>query len=125
MKQKSPRKEKVDTLKFFSDMHEKSDAKIKGYINIQRAKTDEDIKRYIGIVSEDFQGQVKVISEQYGDITKKLDSHTEMIGRMAEDIEVIKANVEFLKGGMKKKVDYDEFLALERRLSLLESKAKH
>lgn len=87
-------------------------------------KSDVDIKRYTGALSENFKGQVKVIAEQYGDITKKLDSHTEMIGKLAVDVEVIKANVEFLKGSLKKKVDYEEFLALERRMSLLESKVR-
>ncbi len=47
-----------------------------------------------------------------------------MIGKLMVNVEVIKNNVEFLKGGLKKKVDYDEFLALERRLSLVESKIK-
>ena len=104
-----------------------------------------DIKRHMSALSEDFQGQVQVIAEQYSDITKKLDSHTEMIGRLTvdmttvkntlqshtemigslmTDVTTIKSNVEFLKGGLKKKVDYDEFLALERRMSLLESKMK-
>ena len=61
--------------------------------------------------------------------TETLKSHTEMIGQNAEaiskvaiDVDIIKTNVEFVKEGMKKKVDYDEFLALERRMSVLESK---
>ena len=124
MKKKISRKKKVDTLKFFSDLHEKSDAKIKGYIDIQRGKTDEDIKRYIGAVSEDFQGKVTVVAEQYGTIVKKLDSHTEMIGKLAVDMEIVKTNVEFMKDSLKKKVDYDEFIALERRVHSLEGKRK-
>ena len=142
MKKKIPKKKKIDTLEFFSEIQDKSDAKIKGYIDIQRAKTDEDMKRYIGAVSEDFQSKVAVVAEQYVDISKKLDSHTEMIGKLVvdmttvkqtlhshtemigsvmTDVSTIKANVEFLKGGLKKKVDYDEFLALERRLSVVEA----
>lgn len=85
---------------------------------------NQEIKRHMSALSEDFQGRIQVIGEQYGAIQKTLDSHTEMIGKMAVDIEVIKTNVEFLKGGLKKKVDYDEFLALERRMSVLESKVK-
>ena len=81
--------------------------------------------RGLGVLIEHNNDKISTVAEQYQSINEKLDSHTEIIGRMAEDIEVIKANVEFLKGGMKKKVDYDEFLALERRLSLLESKVKH
>ncbi len=80
--------------------------------------------RNLGVLLENNNHRIEAIGEQYSGINKKLDSHTEMIGQLAEDIAIIKVNVEFLKGGMKKKVDYDEFLALERRLSLVESKVK-
>ena len=33
-------------------------------------------------------------------------------------------DIEFIKGGMKKKVDVDEFTALERRVLMLEKKVK-
>lgn len=113
---------------------------------------NEEIKRHMTALSEDFQGKVKVIGEQFGGLNEKIDkinetldshtemieemssdmkdvkttlvSHTEMIGKLAVDVEVVKTNVEFMKGSLKKKVDYDEFLALERRLSLVESKIK-
>lgn len=104
---------------------------IKGHIASLVKRSNGDIKRYTGALNEEFKGQVKAVAEQYGDlqtnisgIKRTLDSHTEMIGRLAENVEIVKANVEFLKGSMKKKVDYDEFLALERRMSLLESKMK-
>lgn len=129
MKKRVSKKKKVDTLKFFSEMQDKSDAKIKGYIDIQRAKSDEDIKRYTGALSEEFQGRVKGVAEQFGGLNTKIDklqdtvdSHTEMIGSLMTDVSTIKSNMEFLKGALKKKVDYDEFLALERRLSLVEAK---
>lgn len=83
-----------------------------------------EIKRHMSALSEDFQSRVAVIGEQYTGIQKTLGSNTEMIARLAEDVEIIKSNVEFLKGGMKKKVDYDEFISLERRLSLVETKLR-
>jgi len=92
---------------------------------------NEDIKRHISALSEEFQGRVKVVAEQFGGLNTKidrihntLDSHTDMIGKLAVDMEIVKTNVEFIKGSLKKKVDYDEFLALERRMSVLESKVK-
>lgn len=104
---------------------------IKDYIKVLQDKSDTDIKRYTGALSEEFKGQVKAVAEQYSDlqkdvsgIKKTLESHSEMIGKLAVDVEIVKANVEFIKGSLKKKVDYDEFLALERRMSLLESKVK-
>jgi hypothetical protein len=87
--------------------------------------------RNLGALLEHNNHRIEAIGEQYSGIQKTLDahskileSHTEMIGSLMVNVEVIKNNVEFLKGGLKKKVDYDEFLALERRLSLLESKMK-
>ena len=88
------------------------------------SKNNAEIKHYIGAITEHFEGKMDVVIEHFKGINDKLDSHTEMIGGIAQDVEIIKADIEFLKGGMKKKVDYDEFLALERRLSLLESKTK-
>ena len=105
----------------------------------------DDVKRYIGAVSEEFRGHVKAVAEQYSDIKRTLDSHTEilnshtktldshgrilhshaeMIGKLMEDTAIIKSNIEFIKGGLKKKVDYDEFMSLERRLALLEAKSR-
>lgn len=59
------------------------------------------------------------ILDRHADI---LDSHTEMVGSMKVDIEVIKADITFIKGGLKKKVDADEFSALEKRVALLEKR---
>ena len=49
-------------------------------------------------------------------------NHTEMIGSMKIDIEVIKEDITFIKGGLKRKVDADEFSVLERRVALLEKR---
>jgi hypothetical protein len=54
--------------------------------------------------------------------TQTFDLHTEMIGGLATDVEVIKADIEFIKHGFKKKVDVEEFAALERRVMLLEKR---
>ncbi len=91
--------------------------------NNNESQTSE-IKRYLGVLHEDYSSKLDLVVEQFGGINKKLDSHTEMTGRIAEDVEIIKNDIEFLKGGMKKKVDYEEFQALEKRTSLLESKVR-
>ncbi|MEK7576261.1 MAG: hypothetical protein AAB482_01065 [Patescibacteria group bacterium] len=54
--------------------------------------------------------------------TKQLELHTEMIGGLVMDVEVIKSDIEFIKHGFKKKVDIEEFAALERRVILLEKR---
>ncbi len=104
--------------------------------------------RGLGVMIEHVDGSVGLIAEQQGDIKKDiggikktLDSHTEMIGNLAVglevvksdleivkkdvkttkiDIEIIKADIEFIKNSVKKKIDIDEFAALERRVLILE-----
>lgn len=90
--------------------------------------------RHLGVMIESVGDDVKLVAEQYGDIKKTLDTHTEMIGHLAVDVEIVKddistlkkdmaitkEDIEFIKNNLKKKVDIDEFSALERRVSLLE-----
>ena len=111
---------------------------------ILKPYTDE-VKRHMSALSEDFQGRVKVVSELVISQGKKIDTltetvgemkvditsikttltqHTEQIEKITEDVGIIKTNVEFMKDSLKKKVDYDEFIALEKRVSVAESKVK-
>ena len=76
------------------------------------------IKHEIARVKDEIGG----IKHEIGGIKQTLDIHTEMIGSTKEDIEIIKMDVEFIKGSMKKKVDVEEFSALERRVALLEKR---
>ncbi len=87
------------------------------HVDIQMTKQREEFQRFIGIVKEDFDSKVELIGEQYGTIK-------EMMGTIAEDMEIVKSDIEFIKGSLRKKVDYDEFQALERRVAMLEAKAK-
>jgi hypothetical protein len=47
-----------------------------------------------------------------------------MIGAMKVDIEIIKNDIEIIKNSLRKKVDFEEFEALEKRVRILESKIK-
>src|SRR3989344_6088401 len=83
--------------------------------------------RRLGVLIEHVDGNVNLIAEQYGElkkdigsIKKTLDSHTEMIGDLTVDIEIIKTDIELIKNSVKKKIDIDEFAALEKRVLLLE-----
>ena len=85
--------------------------------------------RRLGVFIERVDSNVGLIAEQQGDIkkildshTEILDSHTEMIGSIKMNIEVIKEDITFIKGGLKRKVDAEEFLVLERRVALLEKR---
>ncbi len=79
--------------------------------------TDTDLKRYIGFVTESHRDELKVVSvrlqlldekvdRKFADVEKKLDSHSEMIGRLLLDMEEVKS-------GKREKVDRKEFSALE------------
>lgn len=85
--------------------------------------------RGLGVAMEHMDGKISLVAEQYGSIQeniggikKTLNTHTEMIGKLAMDMEIVKEDIEFIKGGFKKKVDVEEFSALERRVSLLEKR---
>jgi archaellum component FlaC len=83
--------------------------------------------RHLGVLIENVNDNVKIVAEQYGDIKndigiikQTLDSHTDMISSIKEDVEIMKTDIEFIKSSLKKKVDVEEFMVLERRVALLE-----
>ena len=47
-----------------------------------------------------------------------------MIVSIKEDVEMMKVDIAFIKGGLKKKVDAEEFETLENRVALLEAKIR-
>lgn len=83
----------------------------------------------IGALLEHMDEKITLVAEQYTGLNKKIDKiastqeyHTEMIGNLTINFEVVKADVEFIKNSLKKKVDAEEFEALEKRVSSLESR---
>jgi hypothetical protein len=80
--------------------------------------------RRLGVLMESMNDKIDLVVEQYGDIKKTLDQHTDMMGNLMVDVSIVKEDIEFIKHGPKKKVDLDEFVALEKRVMLLEKKAK-
>lgn len=101
--------------------------KLKDILKEQR----EESQRYLGILKDDFDSKVALIAEQYASIKETLASHTEtfashtkMIVSMKEDIEIMKVDIAIIKQGLKRKVDVEEFEALERRVALLEAKSR-
>ena len=70
--------------------------------NKKLTHSNDDVKHYLGSLSEDFFDKIKVIGEQYiglkehldkrfDQIEQKLDSHTEMIGNLMIDMETMKS----------------------------------
>jgi hypothetical protein len=94
--------------------------KIKEILTEQRT----EFQHVVGIFKEDLESKIDLIAEQYQDIKATQKTHTEMIGSLMEDMQIIKSDVQFLKRELKRKVDYDEFDALSKRVSLLEEKIR-
>jgi hypothetical protein len=97
-----------------------NDKKLKHILKEQ----NQDFKRHVSTQAEDFHSQVKLIGVQYSSIKETLDSHTEMIVSLKEDMDIVKTDMEFVKNSLKRKVDIEEFSVLEKRVSALESKVR-
>ena len=105
---------------------------IKSMAKFKKLKTQDNTNkeiRHLGVIIERVDDKVGLVAEQYGDIkkildvhTKKLDTHSEILGKLTVDVEIIKTDVEFIKHSLKRKVDIEEFAVLERRVALLEKR---
>ncbi|MCK9419503.1 MAG: hypothetical protein M0R70_09020 [Nitrospirae bacterium] len=94
--------------------------KLKEILTEQRT----EFQHVVGIFKEDLESKINLIAEQYQEIKSAQINHTEMIGALLEDVQIIKSDVQFLKVELKRKVDYDEFDALAKRVALLEAKIR-
>ena len=104
----------------------------------ERESRTQEIKRYIGAVTEDFQGRLDGVIDLVKITNEKLDGVVEQVGNISEDVSILKKDVSVLKedvsvmktdisvikGDLKQEVDYKEFTALERRVGILESKVR-
>ena len=79
-------------------------------------------ERHLGVLSESFESQVKLVAESVMGIQRQLISIREMVAKNTEDIEVIKMDIHIIKDDLKEKVGREEFRVLEKRLGLLEKK---
>ena len=87
----------------------------------------EDTNHKVSVVAEQclgLKGDIKGIKQTLDEHTKTLTSNTEMIAKVATDVEIVKTDIEFIKGGLRKKVDYEEFIVLEKRVAAVESKIR-
>ncbi len=85
-------------------------------------------ERNMGALSEDFQHKVSAIGEQFGGLNTKVDSisktlehHGRKLDSHAAMIARVMEDVEEIKSGMREKIDRKEFTKLEKRLVVLET----
>jgi len=101
-------------------------------------KFKDKICRHFDVIAEDLKDNLKIIAEQVGTnteklqehderfnkIDEKLEEHDERFNKIDESLEIIKFDIEFIKNELKQKVSRDEFVALEKRVARLEAKIK-
>ncbi|MDP1629450.1 MAG: hypothetical protein Q8L57_02405 [bacterium] len=105
----------------------------------------EEYQRYLGVVAENFESQVKLVAESVTGIQEQLialrkmvarntediikiqvhlSAIREMVAKNTEDIEIIKMDTHIIKSDLKEKVGRDEFKTLENRVLALEKRAR-
>jgi hypothetical protein len=70
----------------------------------------DEICRHFDVIGERLEGKISMVSEQ--------------VAANTETLEIIKLDIEFIKNELKQKVSRDEFVALEKRVSMLETKQR-
>lgn len=66
------------------------------------------------------EGKLDFHGERLDRMEAKLDANTEAIGSLSVNMEIVKQEIEIIKGGFRKKIDAEEFSALESRVLRLE-----
>jgi len=90
----------------------------------------DETKRHFDVVAEDLKDNMKLLSEQIGSNSIKIESNSKKLddvsGQMSsstETLEIIKMDLGFIKNELKQKISRDEFIILEKRVSLLENRS--
>ena len=94
-------------------------------MKIKKLKNNKTLE--IGVLLEDFNSKFDLVAEQTAqipDIKNRIEDLAEDMKTVKEDVIIVKTDLEFIKGALKKKVDVDEFSALERRVIVLESRLR-
>ena len=91
----------------------------------------DEVIRHFDVVAEDIKDEIKIVAEQVGTNTEnisliqvKLGEHDQRFQKIDDTLQVIKLDIEFIKNELKQKVSRDEFVVLEKRVSMMEAKLK-
>ena len=82
----------------------------------------EDLESKIDTVAEGLESKIDLLTEQVANNTEQIEGVKDRLDSVEETIGVIKVDVEFIKYELKKKVSWDEFAVLEKRVAMLEAK---
>ena len=92
--------------------------KLKEILKSQR----EEYQRYLGVLAENFESQLKLIAESLSGTQKQLIVIREMVVKNTEDIEMIRMDLHIIKDDLKEKISREEFKIVEKRIDLLEKR---
>lgn len=126
--------------KYLARLSKESDARARKL----KEDSDEDLKRYIGGLKEDFQHGLSAVAEQYLGVQRtldehgrKLDSHREMIGELKVDMAMVKEeqkehlrilnqhskDLSEIKSTLSDGADKKSVIELDKRVFVLETQA--
>jgi hypothetical protein len=86
------------------------------HVDNQLDKQRDEYQRFLGVMKEDFDSKMQLIGEQFHDVKTTQASHSEMIGSMMETSRSSRTTFSSQRR-VKKKVDYEEFESLVKRVS--------
>lgn len=87
-----------------------------------RKEINEDFKLHVHVLVEDFDSKIKFISEQHLSIMRVLENHTARFKVIEQKLMKIDIRLDRIEDQLKRKVNYEEFRSLLKRVALLESR---
>jgi hypothetical protein len=94
---------------------------IKKLLDEQRKTLSEDMKGYMGTFVESVNSKIELIAEQHLSMANKIDSLDSKVESL--NIQMIEVNIRLghIEDQLRRKVDYEDFEKLEKRVALLEA----
>lgn len=92
-----------------------TDIETKKLLEEQRKIFSEDTKGFIGVLVENFDSKIELIAEQHNSMMNKIETL---------NVQMVETNVRLghIEDGLRRKVDYEDFEKLEKRVALLEAR---
>lgn len=98
------------------------DKKFEQLLAKQSRELKEDYARQGKFLLNEFGKKTQIIAEVVKSNSDKLDATFEMVGRLTEDMDIVKGELRIIKNDLSRKVDHEEFEELEKRVVFLEKK---
>ena len=100
-------------------LREKTDPSVsmKTYITLIQKQATEELKHHTAALAEHMEERIIGIGEEFVDFRRILNSHTEMIGALAEDVSGIRTDVNFLKDDVA--VLKDDMIIVKKDISIM------